>query len=151
MDQAESLIGLKEGFVVYNKHTGEPICKLKSSPYVRVHHTLLNHGVCTSRDIYKLIAVGEWKEFIAYFPEYKDTINEHFEEIQQYFISAQREMDEIRLLMIFEKDFSLFDQKPCKHLAILVMKSKQTNLFDIFMKVYDEKQKIKFLLNVFKS
>lgn len=145
VDQANNLTGLQEGFVICNKITGQPLCKVKSSKYVSFHSAITN-GAFSSRDIWKLIANEDWKEFVAYFPEYNDVINKHLETLRQYFITADMEFEKISKTMKFENEFSVFDKKLWKPLAIIAIKNRQTNLFEIFTKTYDWKKKLNFFL-----
>lgn len=150
IDQANQLRELQEGFVIYNRTTGAPVLKIKSPRYVRIHNAVFSKTL-SIRDICKMIAGGEWTEFVAYFPMHADQVNEHFEIIRQYFSNAQTEFEELRKTMQSDNDFNVFDKKPWKRLAVTTIKSNQTNLYDRFMNIDNQRNKLKYLLNeVFK-
>lgn len=69
---AKNLPKDREGFVVVDKNYNR--IKVKSPQYVAMHHIRTN--VATIKSILTLIKKGEQQEFINYFPEYKDIVNE---------------------------------------------------------------------------
>ncbi|KAG4078197.1 hypothetical protein HA402_002249 [Bradysia odoriphaga] len=145
VNQAKQLTDLQEGFVICNKSTGQPVYKVKSSRYVCYHNAITN-GDLTARDILKLIVNEDWKEFIAYFPEHGDAINEQLELVRRYFSTVETEFEELRKTMKFDYDFSVFDGKQWKSIAITAIKKKEANFVEIFMKSYDTNKKLAFLL-----
>ena len=68
----------EEGYVVVDKFWNR--VKIKSPAYVVAHH-LKNNGVITLDRILDLIRTGEQAEFISYYPEWKNTIENLEEEI----------------------------------------------------------------------
>lgn len=145
VSQANKLTDLQEGFVICNKISGQPVYKVKSSKYVCYHNTVSN-GPLTTRDLLKLIANEDWKEFVAYFPDHSDAVNESFELVRRYFRCAEAESIELRKAMKSDTDFKVFDGKQWKPLAILAIKKNETNFLEIFMKSYDKNKKLAFLL-----
>ncbi|MDR1205441.1 MAG: hypothetical protein LBL26_08165 [Peptococcaceae bacterium] len=69
---AEKLSGDGEGFVVVDGHYSR--VKVKSPRYVMLAHLL--SGVSTEKNILSLILKGETEEFITYFPEYANDIDQ---------------------------------------------------------------------------
>lgn len=145
VNEANKLTDLQEGFVICSKSTWQPIYKVKSSRYVCYHNTILN-GVLTAKDVLKLIANEDWKEFIAYFPEHSDAVNGNLELVRRYFCTAEAEWQKLRETMKFGNDFSVFDGKQWKSIAIIAIKKKEENFLQIFMKHFDKKKKLNFLL-----
>lgn len=145
VNQANKLTDLQEGFVICNKTTGQPVYKVKSSKYV-CYHNAISDGVLTTRDILKLIVNEDWNEFIGYFPEHSEAINETLELVRRYFRTAEAESDDLRKTMKFDTDFSVFDGKQWKTIAIMAIKKKETNFFEIFMKSFDKNKKLTYLL-----
>lgn len=96
--RANSLTGLKEGFVGYLD--GKPVVKVKSEAYVAVHH-LRGEGLNPKR-VSELVATGEEDEYLAYFPEDKAVI--------QPFINAKEEML-LEMGYNYQKSQHIRDQK----------------------------------------
>lgn len=71
----KSLSDNQEGIVVWDKELGVRL-KMKTELYFNLHRTISNHKL-SSRRIYDLIMKNETDEFLAYFPAYKETIEEH--------------------------------------------------------------------------
>lgn len=76
-DSAEAILeavglfkGLEEGYVLYL--SGEPVCKVKSPLYVKVHH-VRGEGL-TPKRIADLIWEGEMEEYLTYFPNDLDKV-----------------------------------------------------------------------------
>lgn len=70
---AESLDGLKEGFVVYDNKTGRRV-KVKSATYCAVHH-LRGNGTPSQDRLMEVVLLNEQDELISYFPEFKEFID----------------------------------------------------------------------------
>lgn len=71
IQKADSLKNLEEGFVGYDQQ-GVPRVKIKSAAYVTVH-MMRGEGLNPKR-IAELVISGEEDEYLAYFPEDRDTI-----------------------------------------------------------------------------
>lgn len=71
---------LMEGFVGYNS-SGEPIVKVKSDLYVKLHH--LKGSVVTLKGLASLLISGEESEYLSYFPEEKDTLQKLKEKLDK--------------------------------------------------------------------
>lgn len=61
----------QEGFVVKDKNYNR--IKIKSEDYVKMHYLVNNHNITTERAI-ALIRTNEIEEFLSYFPQYLDFI-----------------------------------------------------------------------------
>lgn len=75
IDMVNSREGLKEGFVVRCMDTGIRL-KIKSTQYVIAHRLKGEFRIPRNQDLLELIQIGEVDEFIAYFPEFKDRIDD---------------------------------------------------------------------------
>lgn len=147
VNQAEKLKDLKEGFVVFNQITFEPMYKIKSPTYVRMHNAKsIGKGIQFKRSICKMIVANESAEFVAYFPEYADAINECLQTIRQYFDTIQIEFENLTKTMRSSIDFGVFKNKPWESLAIMTLKTKRTKLHDYFMSLDDEPRQIKYIM-----
>ncbi len=69
-EAAKELRELQEGYVLYDKETGEPKLKLKNPAYVAAHH-LRGEGLNPKR-MMQLILMGEDAEYLTIFPEDED-------------------------------------------------------------------------------
>jgi len=70
---AKELSFTQEGYVVVDDNWCR--IKVKSPAYVVVHH-LANNNVITKKRIVDLIRLNEYSEFLVYFPEYKDAVED---------------------------------------------------------------------------
>lgn len=147
IEYADKLTNLDEGFVICNQNTNEPIYKIKSPHYVRMHNMITNNNSVSKTQICTLIANGEWTEFLAYFPMHKDTFDQYNDIIRKYFCTAQIEFDKLRKTMITDTDFQVFRNRPWCQFAVFAIKENKTNLFNTFMSCENEKTKINFLLH----
>ena len=68
---AEGLDWKHEGFVVFD---GVNRLKIKSLEYLIAFH-MGNNGMVSNRTLIHLIGIGEDKELVSYFPEYKEKVN----------------------------------------------------------------------------
>ena len=73
IEMAKNLPFSEEGYVVVDKYWKRN--KIKSPAYVAAHH-LKNNGIITKVRIIALIRLNEQKEFLVYYPEFKDTFDE---------------------------------------------------------------------------
>jgi len=73
MEVAKELPFTQEGYVVVDDDWRR--IKIKSPAYVAVHH-LANNNIITKKRIVDLIKLNEDSEFLAYFPEYKDAVED---------------------------------------------------------------------------
>jgi len=67
MKALSELTGLQEGYVVYNKLTGERV-KVKSPTYLAAHRLRGQNGL-TTNSICELVVMNEQDEYLAVFPE----------------------------------------------------------------------------------
>lgn len=70
---ADTLDGLKEGFVVYDHNTGNRV-KVKSKTYCAVHH-LRGNGVPSMERLMEVVLMNEQDELISYFPTFKEFVD----------------------------------------------------------------------------
>lgn len=77
LQTVKELRNLEEGYVLYDKVSGQPLCKIKSPAYVAAHR-LKSEGLNPKR-IAQLILMNEVDEYLSVFPEDK----EHFVELQE--------------------------------------------------------------------
>lgn len=81
--KANSLDGLQEGFVVWDQKTNKR-CKIKSQTYITAHTLRGNDTVPTRKNLLKLVLTGDVDEFVAYFPEWKETIDSVQSEVDSF-------------------------------------------------------------------
>lgn len=143
IEEAKNLRDYKEGFVVYNNTTFEPIVKVKSPSYVIAHNSTNCMFDNTTKNIYKMILNGESTEFLAYFPHYKETFDEYEEQLKKYFDAAQMEYEKFSKSMLSNTDFRVFESKPWKSCAIQSIKNRES-IYDNFRK-FNESFQIKFI------
>lgn len=144
VEQAKKLPNLREGFVVYNQTTSEPILKVKSPTYVIASNSAIE---ISKNDICRMLVNGEWTEFVAYFPQHKQKFDDYSNAMNSYFVTAQTEYEELCKTMKSDVDFEVFAEKKWKRLAILTCKSKATKLHETFLN-WPEKSQWKFLVEV---
>lgn len=144
---------LTEGFVIYGSRHGKPLCKIKSPVYVLMHHVVDSasvDGVLSKQEICRLISTDDWPEFLSYFPQYQDTVSKYVKHCEEYFDSISKEFQQKRALMKHTNDFTVFQGKPWRNLAIQAVKSNRNNLHTIYLEI--ENKKFKYLMgNVFKD
>lgn len=91
VDAANKLEGLREGFVVCD-YSGNMV-KIKASVYVKVHKTRGN-GL-TMKRVCDMVFENEHHEFVAYFPEVKEYVENIVKKYTTLLESAQKVYDEI--------------------------------------------------------
>lgn len=98
----------QEGYVVVDKNWNR--IKAKSTSYLAAHH-LKNNGNVSPNNVLELIKSGEDKEFIAYFPEYKnhfDAVNKKYTKTIEAILLAVDESKELKKTLSSKKDFATF-------------------------------------------
>ncbi len=70
---ADSLPNLEEGFVVFDRKTGNRV-KIKSKVYCAVHH-LRGNGVPSQSRLMEVVLMNEQDELLTYFPEFKQFVD----------------------------------------------------------------------------
>ncbi|XP_031639441.1 uncharacterized protein LOC116351477, partial [Contarinia nasturtii] len=131
IERSKNLTDFKEGFVVYDQTTFEPILKVKSPKYVQAHN-IGSMGENPIKNYYKMILNGESTEFLAYFPHFKKEFDELDKSLKKYFDTAQMEYEKLCKTMQSDTDFKVFDVKPWKQFAIKAFKNKQ-HLYKTFL------------------
>lgn len=80
VEKAESLGGLKEGFVAWDLVSDERI-KFKSTAYVAVHH-IRGNGALVPKRICELVLMNEHEEYLTYFPEDRAAIEPYADALE---------------------------------------------------------------------
>jgi hypothetical protein len=96
VEVAQALPFDEEGYVVVDKYYNR--VKVKSMAYLQVHH-LHNNGRVDPKRVLNLIASGEDKEFLNYYPEY----NEIFEELREEYALHVQAIERIKKLTVLYK------------------------------------------------
>lgn len=92
-----------EGFVVVDSNFNR--IKIKHSEYVTLHHTI-TVGTKSTKNLVELLKNGEYKEVIAYFPEYNDVFKTIEDKIKKYADDIDQKYDQIKHIQN-QKDFAL--------------------------------------------
>lgn len=101
----ESLTGLQEGFVLYDRSSGKRM-KVKNSTYLVAHKLRGNDPVPTRKNILSLLLEGDSDEFLSYFPDFKKYIEPVEKEIEK-FVAQMSEMWENVSHITDQKSFAL--------------------------------------------
>lgn len=94
----------KEGFVAVDKYYNR--CKIKNSEYLYKHHLVAN-GILTLRRCLDLISTGEIDEYLAYFPEKRDTVEYVKEKLSVLYTKLDSQVREFKKLDIRKMDRKL--------------------------------------------
>lgn len=90
MDCAKKLPFSEEGYVVVDGYWNR--VKIKSPAYVSVHH-LSNNGRVNKKRIIELIMINEHEEFLTYFPEYKEHVDNVLYDINNFFKKIEEDIE----------------------------------------------------------
>jgi T4 RnlA family RNA ligase len=104
LETVKELPNLEEGYVLYDKFSGTPLCKIKSPAYVAAH-ALRGEGLNPKR-IAQLVLMNEVDEYLSVYPE--DA--EHFEATQVVYNQLMidiRELWETSKHLVDQKQFAL--------------------------------------------
>jgi len=85
IESAEKLPYSEEGYVVVDKDLNR--LKVKSPEYVKMHR-LRGESIPTPKRILDIVRMGEEKEFLNYFPEYKDEFDKIKIKYEQYLMKC---------------------------------------------------------------
>ena len=103
---AQELPFSEEGYVVVDANWNR--IKIKSPAYVAVHH-LKNNGVVTKERIIELIRLNEHEEFLNYFPEYTENIENIKIKIEEFIKNMKSSIEKAQnTLFLTRKDFAEF-------------------------------------------
>ena len=115
----------KEGFVVKDKNYNR--IKVKSEDYVRVHR-LANNGSITLERAIDLIRTNELEEFLVYFPQYTDFINDVRHRFNKFYFD-----------ICFNVNMALIEKMNCKTRKDFAAVVKTFKYPMVWFKVYDTK------------
>ena len=124
----------EEGFVVVDKNWKR--IKIKSPAYVAAHY-LKNNGVNSKYRMLRIIEKGEQSEFLGYFPEY----TQYMEEIEQRRNNVLSRIKEGICSLVYSTDFDVFGTRKeaaqyiTKHysdVSGILFKYLDTNLIEYF-------------------
>ncbi len=136
-----NLNGFDEGFVLFQN--GCPIAKIKTLTYVTVSLIKGEQGG-TNDNLKKIIIAGEQSEFLTYFPQYSEKINELTNNFNMAYNNLIQTWNSIKNIEN-QKEFALAIKNP-KFSGIL-FKARKTNVNNI--KEYFDKLDTKIKLQIF--
>lgn len=124
---------IKEGFVVYVD--GHPVCKMKSPLYVKVHY--LRTNAKTFKVGAELVLSNETAEYLAYFPQDKEWLNEIDVYVETRLRDAGEYLDAIYKnvlgVQMSQKDFAMYAVKhPASALLFSARKNESTPRKEFF-------------------
>ena len=116
IEAAEKMPYSEEGYVVVDKYLNR--LKIKSPAYVAVHR-LRGESVPTPKRILDIIRMGEEKEFLNYFPEYKEEFDKIKIKYEQYLMKCIVSIEQMKE-QTFEnrKEAAMWIKKSCINTAI---------------------------------
>ena len=122
----------EEGFVVVDKYWNR--IKIKSPAYVNVHYVKFSVGNSNAA-LLELIESNEQDEFLTYFPEWKEKV-ENTEKIMSDYKSKLREAieDVDKLGYETQKEYAQYIMKNYKHISGFLFNFLKTDLLDLFIK-----------------
>jgi hypothetical protein len=96
----------EEGYVVVDKDYHR--AKIKSPKYIHAH-AIKNNGVITTKRILSMIINGDDKEFLAYYPEYKNDfsrVQRMYLKYKKHLAEAQKKIEDLSERILDRKEFA---------------------------------------------
>lgn len=123
---AKKLAALQEGYVVvdYTQFDDDGISfkrvKVKNPAYVAIHHLKDNAGR-SSRSLVSLVHDGEPDEFLGYFPEYRQMIQDVQDKYDTFLKSVEEDVEKVKDLLTSDRKTFALEAVKSKHSAYLFL------------------------------
>ena len=140
-ESVDNLGDLKEGYVIWDSKNNTRL-KIKSKTYL-LAHGLKGDLKVTKKRLYELAFIGDVEEFLCYFPEYTDRVNQIVISVDKLLKEAQDNFDKFNVI-IDQKEFALM-VKVLKYSSLLFTGRKTG---DNIRKVFDE-MNLKYKMQLF--
>lgn len=141
----KQLSGFDEGFVLYKN--GMPIAKIKTLAYLTMALINGEQGFST-KNLTKIVISGEESEFLTYFPQYKNQIDEIKSKYND-FIHKFKNLWNISKDIIDKKEFALSlinEDQTMKSILFLAKKEQPKDINEFFYEKINIDTKLKYLL-----